>query len=84
MAAASRVLAGQDAVHTSDIVEQLAAHRVDLDLQQVLWAEEALAGREIFERLSGDPPRYRFKVELVRRWIERNRPLGLVVGSVTW
>ena len=35
---------------------------------------------QIFERLEGDPPRYRFRVELIRRWIERNQPLSLVVG----
>jgi type I restriction enzyme M protein len=82
MASASRVLARQDSVQASDVVEQLAAYRVDQDPQQVLSAAEALAGQEIFERLEGDPPRYRFRVELIRRWIERNQPLSLVVGSL--
>jgi hypothetical protein len=83
MASAARALAGQDSVQASDLVEQLAAYRVDQDPQEILLAEEALAGQEIFERLDGDPPRYRFKVELIRRWIERNQPLSVVVGSLT-
>jgi hypothetical protein len=84
MASAARVLAGQDSVQASDLVEQFAAYRVDQDPQKILLAEEALAGREIFERLDEDPPRYRFKVELIRRWIERNQPLSVVVGSLAW
>jgi len=83
MASAARVLAGQDSVQASDLVEQLVAYRVDQKPQDVLLVEEALAGREIFERLDGDPPRYKFKVELIRRWIERNQSLSVVVGSLT-
>jgi hypothetical protein len=83
MASASRVLTRKDSVQASDLVEQLAAYQADPDPQRILSAEEALAGQEIFERLSGHPPSYRFKVELIRWWIERNQPLSFVVGSLT-
>jgi hypothetical protein len=83
MASAARVLIGQDFVHTSDVMKQLAAYGADQDHQDILLAEEALVRQEILERLDGDPPGYRFKVELVRRWVERNQPLSLVVGSLT-
>lgn len=83
MAATARVLAKQDSVQRSDLIEQLAAYRVDRDPQCILQAAEALVGQEIFERLDGDLPHYRFRVELIRRWIERNQPLSLVVGSLT-
>ena len=38
--------------------------------------------QEIFERTNGDAPGYRFKVELVQRWIERDKPLTLVKQSL--
>jgi len=83
MAAAARVLVGRSSVQASDLVEQLADCRVAQNPQDVLLAEEALAGREILERVDEDPPRYRFKVELIRRWIERNQPLSTVVATLT-
>jgi len=83
MASAARVLIGQDLVYTSDVMRQLTAYGADQDHQDILLAEEALVRQEILERLDGDPPGYRFKVELVRRWVERNQPLSLVVGSLT-
>ena len=83
MAASARILARQDSVQASDLVEQLAAYRVDRDPQRILQTVEALVAQEILERLDGDSSRCRFKVELVRRWIERNQPLSLVVGSLT-
>jgi len=83
MAATARVLAKQDSVQASDLIEQLAVYRVDRDPRSILQVEEALARQEIFERLDGDIPHYRFRVELIRRWIEHNQPLSLVVGSLT-
>jgi len=83
MAASARVLARQDAVQVSDLAEQLAAYRVDRDPQRILQTTEALVAQEILERLDGDSFCCRFKVELIRRWIERNQPLSLVVGALT-
>ena len=83
MAASARILARQDSVQASDLIEQLAAYRVDRDLQRILQTTEALVAQEILERLDGDSSCCRFKVELIRRWIERNQPLSLVVGALT-
>jgi len=29
--------------------------------------------------LAGEPPRYEYKVDLVRLWVERYKPLGRVI-----
>ncbi len=71
--AMAELLVGADAVNVNDMRTFLAErnyHSLD-DWQQALLD---LEGRDILKRPSVKSPMYRFKVDLIRLWIDRTRP----------
>jgi hypothetical protein len=71
--AMAELLVGADAVNVHDMHAFLAerGYHSDDDWQQALLD---LEGRDILKRPSAKSPMYRFKVDLIRLWIDRTRP----------
>ncbi|MBK8988914.1 MAG: ATP-binding protein [Chloroflexi bacterium] len=71
--AVSELLIGQETVHVKDLRAFLArqGYQSADDWQQALTD---LEGRDILTRQSAKSPLYRFKVDLIRLWIDRTRP----------
>ncbi|MCB8985111.1 MAG: hypothetical protein H6659_14870 [Ardenticatenaceae bacterium] len=71
--AMAELLVSQEAVNVKDVRDFLAAHGYDsADNWQHALAD--LEGRDILTRQSAKSPLYRFKVDLIRLWIDRTRP----------
>jgi hypothetical protein len=71
--ALTELLVGANAVNVKDMRTFLAERNYysDDDWQQALLD---LEGRDILKRPSAKSPMYRFKVDLIRLWIDRTRP----------
>jgi len=69
----TELLVGTDAVNVKDMDTFLAdrGYESEDDWQQALMN---LEGRDILKRPSAKSPMYRFKVDLIRLWIDRTRP----------
>jgi outer membrane protein assembly factor BamB len=75
---------GREPTSTSiQISELLAGRGVVMEVQDVTQALGRLVERDILRELRGQPPRYEFKVALVRLWVERYKALGQVIEEVT-
>ena len=71
--AMAELLVSQEAVNVKDLRDFLATHGYDsADNWQHALAD--LEGRDILTRQSAKSPLYRFKVDLIRLWIDRTRP----------
>ncbi|MBE2223103.1 MAG: ATP-binding protein [Anaerolineae bacterium] len=71
--AITELLVGADAVNVNDMRTFLADRGYDSEDN---WAQALLdlEGRDILKRPSAKSPMYRFKVDLIRLWIDRTRP----------
>lgn len=71
--ALAELLVGADAVNVKDMRTFLADRNYHSDDD---WAQALLdlEGRDILKRPSAKSPMYRFKVDLIRLWIDRTRP----------
>lgn len=78
LAALMHLLAKTPAVTVTPIVDLLAERGLTLELPAVLAALQRLIDRDIVRELPGPPPRYEYKVDLVRLWVERHKTLGRV------
>jgi hypothetical protein len=79
LAALMRLVSQEPTVTASQITELLAERRVVLDLTEVAEALRRLVERDIVREIAGQPPRYEYKIELVRLWVERYKALGRVI-----
>ncbi|MCK6624140.1 MAG: FG-GAP-like repeat-containing protein [Anaerolineae bacterium] len=79
LAALMRLLSRTPTVTATQIVELLAERGRPLELQIVREALRRLTERDIVRELGESPPRYEYKVDLVRLWVERYKALGRVI-----
>ncbi len=84
LAALTRLLARERMVASSDIANLLAEHGRKMDPKDVSVTLNGLVNQDIVKDI-GDRVslRYIFKLDLMRRWIERFKPLSAVVEEVT-
>ena len=76
--AITEILVGKESAHINDLQDFL----IDRGHQSIdNWREALmdLEGRDILTRTSPKSPLYRFKVEIIRLWIERTRPALVVM-----
>lgn len=82
LAALTRLL-GQEATVTATQVNELLAERgVTIVLSEITDILRALNARDVVREITGQPPRYEYKIELVRLWVERYKTLGRVVEEL--
>lgn len=79
LASLTRLLSHEPSVTGSQVSELLAERGIAMGAQPVTEALRRLVERDIVREVSGQPPRYGYKVELVRLWVERYKALGRVV-----
>jgi type I restriction enzyme M protein len=82
LAALTRLLGYEPSVTASQVAELLAERGAAIEEQQVTQALRRLVERDIVREVRGQPPRYEYKIELVRLWVERHKMLGRVVEEV--
>lgn len=82
LASLTRLLAREPTVTAAQLAELLAERGVVLEVRDVRAALRRLAERDIVRELRGEPPRYEYKVDLVRLWVERYKALGRVVEEI--
>jgi hypothetical protein len=79
LAALMRLASQEPTLTAGQVAELLAERGVALDLREVTEALRGLSERDIVREIAGQPPRYEYKVELVRLWVERYKALGRVI-----
>jgi hypothetical protein len=79
LAALMRLTSHEPTVTAGQIVELLAERGVVLDVERLTEALRRLVERDIVREIAGQPPRYEYKIELVRLWVERYKALGRVI-----
>jgi hypothetical protein len=79
LAALMRLTSQEPTLTAGQVAELLAERGVALDLREVTESLRRLAERDIVREIAGQPPRYEYKVELVRLWVERYKVLGRVI-----
>jgi hypothetical protein len=82
LAALTRLLGQTATVTASQINDLLAERGLTMALPEVTETLRRLVERDVVRELRGQPPRYEYKVELVRLWIDRYKALGRVVEDV--
>jgi len=82
LASLSHLLGHEPTVTGSQVAELLAERGAAIELAGVTEALRRLVERDILREVRGQPPRYEYKVELVRLWVERYKALGQVVEEV--
>jgi hypothetical protein len=82
LASLSRLQGQEPTVTASQLDELLAGRGVTVGMQDAAEALRRLVERDVVRELRGQPPRYGYKVELVRLWVERYKSLGRVVEEV--
>jgi hypothetical protein len=76
-------LAGREVHVTAGQVAELLAERgLPMDLRQAGEALRGLAEQDVLRELAGPPPRYEYRVELLRLWVERYKALEQVIEEV--
>jgi hypothetical protein len=64
------------------MTELLGERGITMDMRSTTETLRRLAERDIAREVHGQPPRYEYKVELVRLWVQRNKALGRVIEEV--
>ena len=82
LAALSRLLDQEPTVTAAQVTELLAERGVELALSEVSDTLRQLVARDVVREIEGQPPRYEYKIELVRLWVNRYKALGRVVEEV--
>ncbi len=80
----TRLLGQGPTVTAAEMSTLLAGRGVGMPLPAVNETLRHLVARDIIREIDGQPPRYEFKIELVRLWIDRYQTLGRVVEEVTY
>ncbi len=79
LAALTRLLDQTPTSTAAQVAEALAKRGVQLTARKVSEALRRLVERDVVREIQGQPPRYEYKVELVRLWVERYKALGRVI-----
>ena len=75
----ARLLGQEPTITATQVVELLAERGITREVQDVAETLRQLVERDVIREIAGQPPRYEYKVELVRLWIERYKAFGRVV-----
>jgi hypothetical protein len=76
-------LQGQEpTVMATQIAEALRERGVIMETRDATGTLERLVDRDIVREVPGQPPRYEYKVELLRIWVERYKALGRLIEEV--
>jgi hypothetical protein len=78
LAALTDLLGQGSTVTAHEIAHLLAQRQMALELRETVEALRRLVERDILRQAPGQPPRYEYKLELVRLWVERYKPLAHV------
>jgi hypothetical protein len=78
----TRLLGQEPTVTGYQVAELLAERGAAMEVEQVTEALRRLVERDIVREVRGQPPRYEYRVELVRLWVERYKALGRVIQEV--
>jgi hypothetical protein len=79
LAALTQLLSREPTVTALQLVEALAERGLTVTLADVTESLRRLLERDLVREVSGEPPRYEFKVVLLRLWLERYKTLGRVL-----
>lgn len=79
LAALTQLLSREATVTALQLVETLAERGLTVTLADVTESLRRLLERDLVREISGKPPRYEFKVVLLRLWLERYKTLGRVL-----
>ena len=79
LAALSQLLGREPAVTTTQVVALLNERGLDMAIAEVTGTLRRLVARDILRETAGQPPRYEYKIELVRLWVDRYKALGRVI-----
>jgi len=82
LASMTRLLSREPTVTASQVAELLAERGAAMEVEQITEALRRLVERDVVREVGGQPPRYEYKVELVRLWMERYKALGKVMEEV--
>ena len=82
LAALNRLLDQHPTSTALQIAELLAERGVVLSLAEITNTLRQLVSRDIVREIGGQPPRYEYKIELVRLWVGRYKTLGRIVEEV--
>jgi hypothetical protein len=82
LASLARLQAQEPTVAGSQVAELLGERGIKMGPQEVTETLRRLVDRDIVREVRGQPPRYEYKVALVRLWVERFKALGRVVEEV--
>ena len=80
--ALSRLLDQNPTVTAVQVAELLAERGVETALPEVTDTLRQLVTRDVVREIEGQPPRYEYKIELIRLWVTRYKALGRVVEEV--
>jgi hypothetical protein len=78
----TQLLNHEPSVTRSQVAELLAERGAAMEVEQVTEVLRRLVERDIVREVRGQPPRYEYRVELVRLWVERYKTLGRVIEEV--
>jgi hypothetical protein len=82
LASLTRLLSHGPSVTLSQVVDLLAERGIATGEKPVTEALWRLVERDVLREVPGQPPRYEYKVELVRLWVERYKVLERVIEEV--
>ena len=82
LASLTRLLGWEPTASAAEVTELLVERGVTMDVPGTTETLRCLAERDIVREIRGQPPRYEYKVELVRLWVERYKALGRVIEEV--
>ena len=83
MACLTRLLGREPTTTAAQVTELLAERGITMEVRDTTETLRRLVERDIVREVRGQPPRYEYRVELVRLWIERYKALGRVIEEVT-
>lgn len=79
LAGLNQLLRQEPTLTAGQITELLVKRGISLDLPALTAALRRLVEQDIVREIEGQPPRYEYKIELVRLWVERYKTLGRVI-----
>jgi AAA+ ATPase superfamily predicted ATPase len=79
LASLTRLLRQEPTTTAAQVAELLGERGVVMDVREATAALRRLVERDIVREVRGQPPRYEYRVELVRLWVERYKALGRLV-----
>ena len=71
-----------DALELSDLENVLKRYELDMEHNQITDAVKSLVKREIVEADQETFRRYKFKIDLIRLWVQRYQSLGIIVDTL--